>query len=568
MKAVEYLKQVLTERLKQLDWPVDDQVEVEIEKTRDARFGDLATNLAMNLASLLKQSPRQIADQILAGLSFDSNIIERTEIAGAGFINFFLSPEYLRNEIIEILQAGTEFGRSNIGKGKKLQVEFVSANPTGPLNVVSARAATIGDVMVNIFNTVGFDAKREYYVNDAGRQVQLLGESVGSRYCQLLGIEEPFPEEGYYGEYVVELAKEILNQYGKQFTQLDRGTRNQKLATIALEKILRSQKEQLEQFGVYYDVWFRESELRRNKAEQQVLRYFAEKNLTYEKDGALWFKSSQFGDEKDRVLITKHGELTYFAVDIAYHKNKYDRGFEIVYDLWGPDHHGYIARMRAAILALGLPREAFEVKIIQQVNLLRDGEVIKMSKRAGQIVEMAELIDEVGVDAARFFFLMRRISAPLDFDIELAKKQSEDNPVYYLQYAHARICNILKFATQRATNVEDLLPVVEQVSQKSVSKLLNRVNLKLLQAPEELELIKNMIEYPNCLIQIARSFEPHLLTQYLQNLAGVFHKFYHNHRVVTDDVELTKARLCLVAAARIVFANGLRIMGVSAPKEM
>jgi len=551
MDIESYLESRIEEALRRLGiYPEVKDFRIELEKPRDPSYGDMATTVALNLARHLKKPPRQIAEELVSRLELDSDIIAKVQIDGPGFINFFLSGPFLYKSLEEILGRGVSYGESELGRGQKIQVEFVSANPTGPLNVVSARAATVGDVMVNVLRAVGFDARREYYVNDAGRQVKLLGQSVSSRYCHLLGVEEPFPEEGYRGEYVWDLAKEILSEFGEDFLRMNPEERVERLQQIALEKILAQQKSTLEAFGVHYDVWFRESELRRSGAEQEVLELFRSKNLVYEREGALWFRSSQFGDEKDRVLITREGEPTYFFVDIAYHLNKYRRGFEVVYDLWGPDHHGYIDRMKAAILALGYPEQAFRVYIIQQVNLYRDGRPVKMSKRAGRLIEMKELIEEVGVDAARFFFLLRRISSPLDFDLDLAKKQTEENPVYYIQYAHARICNILRFAEEKG------IPLPTEA------------NWSLLKEKQELELIKKMMEYPRLLVRVAKSFEPHPLTQYLMELATIFHKFYHDYRVVMEEEPLMKARLRLVEATRIVFSNVLRILGVSAPEKM
>ncbi len=551
MKVEDYLADVLSEKIRALVENENEVIPIEFETPRDERFGDVATNVAMRLARSLKKNPRQIATDLVQGIDWDANFVESVNIAGPGFINFVLSKKYFQNVLADILKQGeAEFGNSRVGQGKRIQVEFVSANPTGPLNVVSARAASVGDTMVNVMNRVGFEARREYYVNDAGRQVRLLGASVSSRYCALLGVEEPFPEDGYHGDYVTDLAQEIVDKYGRRFLELSHEERVEQLKTIALGMILTDQKKVLEDFRVHFDNFFHESELRASNAEKEVLEILKKKNLTYEKDGALWFKASEFGDEKDRVLVTQKGEPTYFFIDVAYHKSKFDRGFEKAVDLLGPDHHGYIARMRAALLALGFPEEAFDVKIIQQVNLFRGGQVVKMSKRAGQIVTMRELVDEVGVDAARFFFLMRRISTPLDFDIDLAKRQTDENPVYYVQYAHARIANILRFGEEQGVTFNphcDLTPLVQ---------------------PEEMALIKKMMAFPDLLVRIARNFEPNALTQYLQELAEVFHRFYHDHRVISDDRALSEARIALVRAVKTVLAVGLRLMGISAPEKM
>jgi arginyl-tRNA synthetase len=548
MRIDDYLRQTLAERLRRLG--VEREVDsLPLDKPKLPEHGDIAATVALELARELRKPPRAIAEALTAE-PFDPNYVESVEVAGPGFINFRVSQRYLRRLVADILAQGEAYGRSNWGRGRRVQLEFVSANPTGPLNVVSARAAAVGDVIANLFEAVGYRVEREYYINDAGRQVRLLGMSVSSRYMALFGIDEPFPEEGYHGEYVRDLAMEIRQEYGDRFVHMPTEERQQQLTQIALEKMIRQHQEAMRAYRVHFDVWFRESELRKANAHLEVLEEFKRRGLAYEQDGAIWFKASQFGDEKDRVLVTREGEPTYFLVDIAYHRNKFERGFDLVYDFWGPDHHGYIPRMKAAVQALGIDPQRFQVNIIQQVNLLRGGEVVKMSKRAGQIIEMAELIEEVGVDAARFFFLMRKMSAPLDFDIDLAKQQSEENPVYYVQYAHARICNILRFAEERGLQ----LPA--------------QANFDLLREPEEFEVIKNLMDFPEVISGAARFLEPHRLTTYLQELAASFHRFYHRHRVVGEDPELSAARLCLTEAVRIVLANGLRLIHVSAPERM
>ncbi len=549
MRIDEYLRTTVSQRLKELGLEREPSA-ITLEKPKLPEHGDIATTVALELAREAKRAPRDIARDIVDGVKWDEQFVESVEIAGPGFINFRVARPYLRKLVEDIIAQGEEYGRSTWGGGKKVQLEFVSANPTGPLNVVSARAAAVGDVIGNLFDTVGYRVQREYYVNDAGRQVRLLGMSVSSRYMALFGIDEPFPEEGYHGDYVRDLAAEIKGEYGDQFVEMSPEDRHRELAQIALDKMIRQHQEAMRAYRVHFDVWFRESELRKANAHLEVLEDFRRRGLAYEKDGAVWFKASQFGDEKDRVLLTREGEPTYFLVDIAYHKNKFERGFDLVYDFWGPDHHGYIPRMKAAIQALGIEPERFQVSIIQQVNLLRGGQLVKMSKRAGQIIEMAELLEEVGVDAARFFFLMRKISAPLEFDIDLAKQQTEENPVYYVQYAHARICNILRFAEEKGL------------------KLPESADLEQIREPEEFEVIKKLMDYPEVVSGAARFLEPHRLTTYLQELAASFHRFYHRHRVVSDDPNLTAARLRMTEAVRIVLANGLRMINVTAPERM
>ncbi len=545
----EIIQQKILDTLKKLKY-YQESITIKLERPKLETFGDWSTNVAMEWASIANKNSRQLAQEIKQHLNFDSDIIEKVEIAGAGFINFYLGWGYYRQALQDIVEKGDEFGRSDWGKTVKVQIEFVSANPTGPLNVVSARAATIGDVMANLYDTVGFQTDREYYINDAGRQVRLLGASVSSRYMACFNKKEKFPEEGYHGIYIKELAEEIAQEFGDKFVDLGIEERQQELSQIALEKMINLQKKNMEEYRVHFKTWFRESQLREKNEHADVLKELEKRGFIYHHEDAIWFRSQQFGDEKDRVLVTSDGEPTYFLVDIAYHQNKYQRGYEKLYDIWGPDHHGYIPRMKAAVQALGNPEASFEVEIVQQVNLLRGGEVVKMSKRAGRIIEMQEVIDEVGVDAARFFFVNRKCSSHLDFDIDLAKKQSDENPVYYVQYAHARIFNIIKFAEEQGLEIDE------------------SIDLNLLYQDEEKQLIRKLLQYPEVISKAAQLWEPHRLTNYLQELAATFHHFYHVHRVVSDDVPLSRARLILCRATQIVFANGLKILGITAPERM
>ncbi|MDZ7361309.1 MAG: arginine--tRNA ligase [candidate division KSB1 bacterium] len=545
--AENYLHELLTALMQKRGWPIE---AVSLSRPKQESFGDYATPAAMSLARTLKKAPRAVAEEIVAALDYDRNLIEEIRIDGPGFINFRLGPGYWQSVLAEILRARESYGRSQTGAGRKINMEFVSANPTGPLNIVSARAATIGDVLVNLFHATGAEATREYYVNDAGQRVRMLGYSVSSRYMALFGIDETFPEDGYHGDYIKDLAAALRDEFGDRFVKLAHEERCDQLTQLALERIIRAQKEILEQFRVHYDLWFSEQSLLDSDRQQEVLDLLAQKNLSYQKDGALWFRSSQFGDDEDRVLLKSDGEPTYFLGDIAYHVDKYRRGFNQLYDLWGPDHHSHIKRMEAAMLALGYPEGSFQVRIIQQVNLLRGGEVVKMSKRAGNIIEMAELIDEVGVDAARYFFSMRKLDTPMDFDIDLAKKQTEENPVYYVQYAHARVCNILAHAVAKGIILSD------------------DYDLSLLKTPEEIAVLRKMSEFPETVSKAAQFLEPHRLTLFLQELAAVFHHFYHDHRVVSEDAALTQARLRLVEGVRLVLANALKLLNITAPEKM
>ena len=546
----QYLKEKLASAIEKIGISDSKVIEPQFERPKIAKHGDISSNVAMLLAAKLKQNPPEIANRLLVEMDLDSEIIQKAVVAGPGFINFYFTNGYFRNSLKTILKQKETFGCSDWGNQKSVQFEFVSANPTGPLNVVSARAAAVGDVLANLFNAVGFNTQKEFYVNDAGRQIRLLGRSVSARYMEILGRSEAFPEEGYHGDYIRDLAQEIHNEYGEKFASYDEQKRWEQLSNIALEKMLESHRDVLTAYRINFDTWFRESELRKRNAHLEVLKTLSGKGYVFEKDGAKWFKSTEFGDEKDRVLITSEGEPTYFLVDVAYHVNKYGRKFELLYDLWGPDHHGYIDRVKAALVALGYPKGSFEVLTIQQVNLMEKGAVLKMSKRAGKIIEMEQLINEVGVDVARYFFVARRIQSPLDFDMDLAKNTSEENPVYYVQYAHARICNIIKHASE------------------SGHKIPQEANLNLLEKEEEIGLIKKLLEFPDLVSSAARFLEPHRLPNYLQELAASFHRFYHQHRVVTENKDLTNARLILVESTRVVLVNALTLLGISAPERM
>ncbi|MBN1466740.1 arginine--tRNA ligase [candidate division KSB1 bacterium] len=549
MTPQEHIQSRLIKTLELLGYETDPKLLL-LEKPKQDNFGDIASPAAMSLARIAQKPPRSIARDIISHFEIDPFYIEQIQIAGPGYINFYLAPACLQAMVSEIRRAGDRYGQSDIGRGQRIQLEFVSANPTGPLNVVSARAASVGDVLANLFNAIGFKAAREYYVNDAGRQVKLLGESLAARYRTALGQPTPVPDEGYHGEYLNHLAAEIVAARGQAFQEMSEEERNDALGKIALEEMLARHKKSLETFGVHFDVWFRESELRQSEEHLAILEKLIESGHTFERDDAVWFRSSEFGDEKDRVLITSDGRPTYFLVDVAYHENKFARGFDRLIDFWGPDHHGYIPRMRAALQALGHAKDKFEVSIIQQVNLLRDGRQVKMSKRAGEIIEMDELIAEVGVDASRFFFVDRRTSQQLDFDIELAKEEGQNNPVWYVQMAHARACNIFKKAMEKGYSTSDL---------KDTSRLTDEF---------ELTLIKKLIEFPETVAQAALNSEPHRIPGYLKELATALHRFYHQNIVLTEDESVRESRLLLTDATRQVLANGLSLLGISAPEYM
>lgn len=523
-----------------------------IERPKTDVHGDYASSIALAVARQVKRSPQNIARDIVAHLPSDPKWIDQVDIVAPGFINFRLTKQWLWHALRGILEEGSVYGRAHLGGGKKVQLEFVSANPTGPLNVVSARAAAVGDALAHILTSVGYRVEREYYVNDAGRQMDLLVASVDAAYHRLQGIDVSPPEGGYHGDYIEGVARRILDEDNGKYVNMTPPERQATFRDLVLEKILDNQRECLKRFRLRYDVWFREQELRESDALDDVLSRLRDGGYVYENDGATWFRSTGFGDEKDRVLVTSDGHPTYFLSDIAYHRNKFERGFEWIIDLWGPDHHGHITRMKAAMEALGYDPGALELRIVQQVNLLQAGEKAKMSKREGRLVSMEAFIEEVGVDVARFFFLMRKTSAHLDFDIDLAKRQSEENPVYYIQYAHARICSILRHADESeagTARAED-------------------VSMTLLDTEEELTLVKRLLMYPEVIERCAASLEPQGLTAYLQEVASDFHPFYHRHRVVTENGDLTAARLMLVEAVKLVLRNGLSLLGISAPEKM
>ena len=534
------------------DLPSGDRVEAEVEEPKAGAHGDFSTNIAMVMASAQKMPPRKIAEIITGHIQDPEGILVKTEIAGPGFINFFLKTSAWHPVLREIHTADTRYGATDIGKGQKFQVEFVSSNPTGPLHVGHGRGAAVGDAVANILAFCGYDVEKEYYINDSGRQIRTLGQSVFFRYKEMLGQKVKFPGECYQGDYIRDLAAEIKRDKGDALLSQPEEDALMKCARFAAGKILAGIREDLKTFGIEFDRWFSEQSLYDSGRVEQILADFRNQGIIYEKDGALWFKTSDFGDEKDRVVVKNTGETTYFASDIAYHQDKYDRGFERVVDVWGADHHGYIPRMKAAIEASGHRRDQFDVILVQLVNLLRAGEPVAMSTRAGKFETLRDVIDDVGRDAARFIFLTRHYESALDFDLEVAKQKSNDNPVYYVQYVHARISSILRKGKERGT-------VDLSWDDQAVARL---------EAPEEIDLIKTLARYPDVLAGSARSMEPHRVTYYLMDLASAFHTYYNKHRVLSDDPQLQCGRLNLVLAVQKVIRNGLTLLGVSAPDKM
>jgi len=525
---------------------------IEVEATGNPEHGDYAANAAMILASMAKQNPRKIAAIIQENISDPENIIEKTQIAGPGFINFFLKDSLWHNSLKYIDAQKEKYGCSDQGEGKKVQVEFVSANPTGPLHIGHARGAVVGDVIANLLATAGYRISREYYINDAGNQMNNLGKSVLLRYREITGENIEFPETCYRGDYIKDISREILNREGDKYLNSNEEETISYFTSVAGQAILEEIKVDLRDFGVSFDEYFSEKELYKDNGVAGLLDKLKEQGFIYSDGETLWFKTTSFGDEKDRVVVRKNGEPTYFAADIAYHQNKFSRGYEMIIDIWGADHHGYMPRMWAGIQALGRDKNALKIILVQLVNLLRGGVPAAMSTRSGEFVTLREVLDEVGKDAARYNFLMRRSDSHLDFDLELAKKQSSENPVYYVQYAHARICSILKMAQDRGI----VLPVYADIDPA------------LLKEQEEKKLIKMLVRYPEIIYGAAKSLEPHRVTFYLNELAGIFHSYYNKNKVISEDRNLTAARLFLVKATRIVLQNALKILGVSAPEKM
>lgn len=522
--------------------------EVLLEVPPQKEFGNFASNFAMQSARSLKCNPKIIAQAVIDNL--DCAYIEKAEIAGPGFINFYLKDNWLSDMFANIVKAGESYGNLTAPVNEKIQIEYVSANPTGPLHVGHGRGAAVGSSLANLMKAAGYNVTREYYINDAGNQINNLAASVNARYLEAFGIDVEFPENGYHGHDIIDTAERIKRIYGDKFLHMEEKQRIEEFRTIALKEKLAALKEDLEAFNVTYDVWFSEQTLHDANKIKEACDYLTERGYMYEKDGALWLKATEYGDDKDRVVIRDNGVPTYFAADIAYHRNKFERGFDRVINLWGADHHGYIARMKAAVGALGYNPDQLEVLILQMVSLYRNSELVKMSKRTGQSVTLNELIEEVGTDAARFFFVMRSIDSQLDFDLTLATEKSNENPVYYIQYAHARICSI--FRQLKEAGIEEL----------------PEADYTLLTDPAEVELIKKLGEYPELIASAAKERAVHRVAHYVHELAGLFHSFYNQCRILGVDPEVQQARIKLVKATQHVLRHALDILGVSAPERM
>lgn len=543
MNLKEQIKEMIKSALNELYIKFDpENIVVEVPKKREQ--GDFSTNIAMQLTKILKDNPRNIAEKIVEVLSKNTNEIKTIEIAGPGFINIYLNDEYVFSGISNVIKQGENYGSSSIGKKEKVDIEFVSANPTGILHLGTARGAAYGSNLANIMSFAGYDVTKEYYINDAGNQIINLGISLKERYKGLCGLEENMPEDGYYGSEIIDIAKTIFDKYGN--SKLDEDLEFFK--KVAVDYLLNIIKTDLSNFGVTFDVWTSEKSIRAKGRIEESLKILDEKGLVYKKDNATWLKTTVYGDDKDRVLIKTDGSYTYLVPDIAYHLDKFDRGFDYLVDVFGADHHSYVSRLKASIEALGYDKDKLEVRLLQMVRLLRDGEIVKMSKRTGGNITISELVGEIGKDAARYFFATRSLDGQMDFDINLALKKSSENPFFYVGYANARICSILKDAKEK--NIDICTDIKEAIDIDSKALLLK------------------VYEFTEVLVSAALKKEPHLITNYVYELASMFHNYYGKHKILTDDIKMSEKRLGLIKTVGITITNALRLIGVKAPEKM
>lgn len=546
------LKQEIKDTVLRANLATEEQIpDVILELPKDKAHGDYSTNMAMQLARVAKKAPRMIAEELVKNFDRSKASIEKIEIAGPGFINFYMNNGYLTELIPSILTAGEKYGATTVGNQQKLQVEFVSANPTGDLHLGHARGAAVGDSLCNILTKAGYDVSREYYINDAGNQINNLAISVEARYFQALGLDKAMPEDGYHGEDIIGIGKKLADEFGDKYVHVDEQERFDFFREYSLKIEMEKLKKDLENFRVSFDEWYSETSLYHNGKIDNALQALRDNGHIFEEEGATWFRSTALGDDKDRVLIKQDGSYTYLTPDIAYHKDKLERGFEKLINIWGADHHGYIPRMKAAIEALGYKRDTLEVEIIQLVHLYKNGEKMKMSKRTGKAVTMRELVEEVGLDAVRYFFAMRSADTHLDFDLDLAVSQSNENPVYYAQYAHARISSILRQGAEQGLGYEGI------------------GSFDVIQSEKEIELLKRLGEFPQAVSEAAQKRMPHRITNYIFDLASTFHSFYNAEKVLdVEQPEKTKARLALIKTVQITLKNALALIGVSAPEKM
>jgi arginyl-tRNA synthetase len=548
----EILHRALTRAKEKGELKLETQPAITLDTPREKSHGDLATTLAMTLAKPESKPPRKIAEIIVANIQDEDEVIAKTEIAGPGFINFTFKQDRWRKTLFEIDSEGPGYGLKNIGNGERVLLEFVSANPTGPLHVGHGRGAAIGDALGNLLAAVGYDVTREFYINDAGRQVRLLAQSVYARYQQALGKDVPFPDDGYHGSYIEEIAQGFIKLHGRNFLDVPFEECVQQFGDYGKDAMLADIRLDLEAFGVRFDTWFSEATLLKDGSVQRSIDELLESRNCYEADGALWLRSTTFGDDKDRVVTKKDKSYTYLATDIAYHRNKLGRGFTTLVNIWGADHHGYIPRVQAVIQAFGHPKDSLHVLLVQLVSILRHGQPVPMSKRAGNFVTLRDVVQDVGSDAARYIFLTRRSDSHLDFDLDIAKEQSRENPVYYVQYAHARLASLFREAETRNISIPSS----------------DAVDLSLLDLEEEQNIIKALAKYPEVIEEAAREYEPHRLTFYLQDLAGLLHNYYFKHRVITEDLKRTAVKLFLMKQVKTVIQSALKILGVNAPERM
>jgi arginyl-tRNA synthetase len=546
------LKQEIKDAVIKAQLATEDQIpDVILETPKDKTHGDYSTNMAMQLARVAKKAPRVVAEALIEHFDVTKASIDKLEIAGPGFINFYMNNRYLTDLIPAVLEAGDKYGGTTVGANQKIQVEFVSANPTGDLHLGHARGAAVGDSLCNVLAKAGYDVSREYYINDAGNQINNLARSVEARYFQALGLDREMPEDGYHGEDIIGIGQKLAAEFGAKYVEVDEQERFDFFREYGLKYEMAKLKQDLEDFRVRFDVWFSETSLYHNGKIENALAALKENGHIFEEGGATWFLSTELGDDKDRVLIKNDGSFTYLLPDVAYHKDKLERGFEKLINIWGADHHGYIPRMKAAIQALGYDRDALEVEIIQLVHLYKDGEKMKMSKRTGKAVTMRDLVDEVGLDAVRYFFAMRSADTHMDFDLDLAVSQSNENPVFYAQYAHARISSILRAGEEQGFTFEQ------------------QADFSMIETEKEIDVLKKLGEFPLAVGEAAVKRMPHRITNYIFELASVFHSFYNADKVLdVENPERTKARLGLIKAVQITLKNALELIGVSAPEKM
>jgi arginyl-tRNA synthetase len=551
-KVQENLKAEIKAAVLKAGLATEDQIpDVILEIPKEKSHGDYSTNMAMQLARVAKKAPRMIADDIVANFDQSKASIEKMEIAGPGFINFYMNNEYLTDLIPMILDQDQEYGESNAGNGERVNVEFVSANPTGDLHLGHARGAAVGDSLCNVLEKAGYKVTREYYINDAGNQIHNLAISVEARYFQALGEDKAMPEDGYHGADIIGIGKKLAQEYGSKYAEVSEEERYKFFREYGLKIEMAKLQKDLEMFRVPFNVWYSETSLYENGKIDAALKTLRDNGHVYEEDGATWFRSTELGDDKNRVLIKNDGTYTYLTPDISYHQDKFERGHDVLINIWGADHHGYIPRMKAAIEALGFDRDKLEVEVIQLVHLYKNGEKMKMSKRTGKAVTLRELVEEVGLDAVRYFFAMRSADTHMDFDLDLAVSQSNENPVYYAQYAHARICSILRQAEEQGLASED------------------KINLKLIGTEKEVDLLKKLGEFPQMIADAAEKRTPHRVANYINDLASAFHSFYNANKVLDEENrELTTARLALVKVVRVTLQNALALIGVAAPEKM